>query len=265
MKLGFRGQSQLLLKMSKTFCDISFKPLPEKFCYKITSDEKENLEIVGSARKIALQKISSSFNKPIIKCAFDTRRINQETERNPRENLQYWNRSQDFIDKESKIKIDRFSKLTLGLNEIKLCYGASPQWHNSYSRTLQETLERTLRIKQGDSDIYGAQLGYVEQLLFARYRLSMEDLDNKSIPELKEIILNKDDLLVKGGIIPLTTMTMQKNSVEMQQPITIQALPMTQNQAKNSLIEAIFGSENMVKKDGEQKVEKTITITIRDL
>ena len=129
----------------------------------------------GSLRKNIL---ADCITKSIKKVAFDTRRVDQKKTRNPRTNLQYWHRSDPFIDDESQIKINIFSKLAAVLGDIKDEFGTRPDWHESYARILHDAVNRVLRIKQGDNDIDLAQLGYLEQLLDARYRLSMNELAN---------------------------------------------------------------------------------------
>ena len=49
------------------------------------------------AQELRVEAIKSSVNKPLTKIAFDTRRIDQENDYNPRQNLQYYHRSEPFI------------------------------------------------------------------------------------------------------------------------------------------------------------------------
>jgi len=105
-----------------------------------------------SARQSVLDNIifnivSAKEDAGFKKVAFDTRRTDQETERNPRSNLQYWHRSAEFIDSEDQKKVVTFAKLIKPLTTIREKFGNQPEYHNSYSRILLETVERTL--KQG--------------------------------------------------------------------------------------------------------------------
>ena len=68
------------------------------------------------------------INKPIVKTAFDTRRINQYTDFNPRRNLQYYHRSEAFIAKDSSEKIKTFFKLKTAVDSIKEDFLGDPEW-----------------------------------------------------------------------------------------------------------------------------------------
>jgi hypothetical protein len=225
--------------------------VPNKLTYNITIPE-ESPAIKRSARLAALSELSQPAIK---KLAFDTRRIDQEHSRNPRENLQYWQRSDQFIDDEMQEKIDIFAKLIKPMDEIKKSFGAQPEWHSSYARTLHESLYRILRIKEADLDIFRPQVAYLEQLMFARYRLSMEELARIKESDFKDIILKKDESLLKRGAYlhmtkdnePKEIIIKDSNSANMQQ----------------NIVNAIFGN-NDFRKDGERSCVRTITITIKD-
>jgi len=211
------------------------------------------------------------------KVAFDTRRINQETTRNPRSNLQYWHRSQPFIGEDDQEKINVFAKLASTLKDLEDEFGTRPDWHNSYTRVLNDAVQRILRIKQADQDIDLSQLSYLEQLLNTRYRLTMEDLTTISHDNLRKRILSKDDSLLKRGIIyddspkkeAATTTSIEHKFIELlmaQAQANIQANLIknapTVVSSQESALASLFGGG--VRREGERIVERTVTITIRD-
>lgn len=221
--------------------------IPSKLSYKIFCND-ESASIERSARKAALAKV---VTPSLVKLAFDTRRINQEIERNPRTNLQYWHRSQEFIDDEDQKKINIFAKLIISLENIKQDYGEQPEYLISYSKVLHETVNRVLRIKEGDQDIFRPQLAYLEQLLFARYRLSMDEIKSISESDLTSRILKKDEALLKRGYLKESTI----------KPIV--TIKDGMHTSQDSIINALFGVNGMSHSSGNA-VERTITITIRD-
>jgi hypothetical protein len=190
---------------------------------------------------------------PITKVAFDTRRFNSETTRNPRSNLQNWVRSQPFIDSEMQNKLETLGRLWNPLQELKTTYGTNPSWHESYARVLHDTVENTLRIKEADGEVFHPQVAYLEQLMFARYRLSMDEIGNMSADKLKTAILQKDENLLKRGVYqPLQQVTSAENNLNLSKD----------GKVDESLINAIFASN--IRRPGEAKATRTITITITD-
>jgi len=197
-ELGLTGCIDLITKLAQDYYIYSMTEdmeLPCKLTYRVTASQ-EPRKVQRLARVAALQE----FSKPqLIKVAFDTRRINQETERNPRENLQYWNRTDQFIDDETQDKINIFANLLKSLDELKQSFGTQPEWHGSYTRVLHDAVYRILRVKEADLDIFRPQIAYLEQLIFNRYRLSMEELSKISGDDFKNVILKKDENLLKRG------------------------------------------------------------------
>ena len=93
---------------------------------------------------------------------------------------------------------------------------------------------------------------YLSQILYLRYRLSQEDLQNKSKDDLKKVILAKDETLLKRGMLPLPERT-KASSLSIKDGSS----PSPEN-----LIAALF--QPNLRRDGEKSVERTITITIKD-
>jgi hypothetical protein len=203
---------------------------------------------------LARQKCYQSLQPNFIKQAFDTRRIDQDHDRNPRSNLQYWHRSQEFIEEEDQIKLDLFAKLLPALDRIKNKFGAQPEYLQSYAKVLHETVLRTLRVKEGDLDIYRPQINYLEQLLDTRYRLSMQSLAHMPEVELYNLLIKKDESLLKrGSFLPNSVLTSEAAiNKSGDQGVTQQAI-----------VNAIFGNNNF-RKDSEKSVTRTITITVTD-
>ncbi len=230
-------------------------PKDQTFCF-VSRDE--DLAVVRAARMAAMRGLEAPA--PLVKVAFDTRRVDQENTRNPRTNLQYWHRAEPFIDEDDNKKLKLFAKLLEALDSIKKDLGTDPYWFESYARVLHDTVTRTLRIKQADLDIFRPQLSYLEQLLFARYRMTMFDLEKKSESEIRDVILSKDETLMKRGEFLKNTM-LASEAGEKNQQIVIDGNGTKTTQ--EALVNAIFGNQDF-RKDGERTVERTITITIRD-
>jgi len=226
--------------------------VPDKLTYKVSVPEETPL-IERNARIAALTELTQEST--ITKTAFDTRRIDQETSRNPRENLQYWSRSDQFIDQDMQDKIEIFANMLKPLDELKESFGTQPEWHSSYARALYDAVYRILRIKEADLDIFRPQVAYLEQLMFARYRLSMEELSKISSLDFKNIILKKDENLLKRGAYLHMTKAADNP------PKTI--IKDSDGNMQQNIVNAIFGNNNF-RRDGERTVERTITITIKD-
>jgi len=257
-KLPLGGNADLLHKLAGDF-DILSKSkvtrVPQERVY-ILHCEPESWGISRSARKAAIKALDK--NTGFVKLAFDTRRINQEAERNPRTNLQYWARSQQFIDEELQSRINLLAKVMGVLTGIKEAYGTAPEYFESYSRVLYDQIERVLRIKQGDQEIFRPQVAYLEQLLFARYRLSMDELAKIGEEELRRKILDKDENLLKRGVYEH-----QSGGPAVKTGVGALVIDGNSKTTPQNIVEAIFGN-NDLRRTGEKKVQRTITITISD-
>lgn len=255
------GRVELTRKMIRDYSSWmkSDKPLPAAKIYRIASGPSQD-GAEDSARKVAYQSILSEAKKPLIKQAIDTRRIDQEHQVNPRKSLQYYHRSQQFIDAEINSKLATFAELMPVLDNIQDQYGNQPEYFESYAVQLHDLVSRILRVKEGELNVFRPQLDYLEQLLFARYRLSMEQIKTMDKKALKETILSKDESLLKRGQYLAATSPSITKTKQAQQPI---ALKDGNANVQESLVNAIFGN-NKFRRDGEKTVERTITITIRD-
>lgn len=185
------------------------------------------------------------------KVAFDTRRIDQETEYNPRRGLQNYHRSEAFLSKAISEKLVNLAKLRDVLNKLKAKYGREPEWQDSYARVLLNTLNSGLRTGIEDGDYTNAQPGvgsldYIEELLHMRYRLALGDLSKIAESKLTNIILSKDEDLTRKGVNK--ALEISKNDVA--------------TQSYDTLMEKLFGGVRASEENPE--VERTITITIRD-
>lgn len=255
MKLPLNAKIDLVEIISNDFADFakSNQIPPDSLTYKVASVRENHAE------KIAARLAAFSHLKPtkLVKLAFDTRRIDQENDRNPRQNLQYWHRTDQFIDENDKDNLEIFSKLAKVLNKLKNNLGTQPDWFESYSRQLYDNVNRILRVKQADMDIFRPQLSYLEQLIYARYRLSMDDLKKNSESQIEEIILAKDENLIGRNNY--------MKDIDENKIIKENSLNKTiEKTTQESIVNAIFGTNQNIRKDGEKTVERTITITIRD-
>ena len=201
--LPFDGCVDLISQVVDDFVEFSKSSSepPLKKTYKVASS-KEPSVIGRSARLAALKKINditliekvafSRYDSPASICqdkiAFDTRRVDQENTRNPRKNLQYWNRSQQFVDDQDTDKLNTFAKLLYPLEEIKKQFGNEPEYFESYARILGDLVARIVQVDKEDVEVFKPQLAYLEQLLFARYRLSLNDINKMSKDNLKDKI-----------------------------------------------------------------------------
>jgi hypothetical protein len=220
--------------------------------YNLISRGTENV----SSRKLSLKLRKSGFESAVnnigfTKLAFDTRRIDQETEYNPRRGLQNYNRSEAFITEAMSQKIINFSKLRKVLIGLKEVYGKEPEWQDSNARVLLSTLDNGLRTITKDGDFTESQPGmgsfdYLEELMHVRYRLGFDNLAKMNEEELKRVILSKDEELIRKGVNQALEITKQDVAKE----------------GYDSLINKLFDGCRASAEN--PNVERSITITIRD-
>jgi len=224
-------------------------------------------KIMPSVRKEAL---ATALNKNgLIKVAFDTRRINQEIEYIPRRGLQNYHRSEDLISDSISNKIQAFTKLTKILDQLKLEYGREPEWQDSYTRVLSSAINKGLRLDQNDNDYSDAQpsvgsFDYLEELIHVRYRLTVDNLMSMSDFDLRNIILKKDDLLIKGGKAQSylsDDKNISKNSYDQIIDKMLNTMAKTTVSTKDNLVSQLFDIK--ATKDCPE-IERTVTITIKD-
>jgi hypothetical protein len=201
-------------------------------------------------RKVAMQSVSSG--QGFTKLAFDTRRIDQETEYNPRRNLQNYNRSEAFLSEAISQKIIHFAKLRKVLVGLKAIYGKEHEWQDSNARVLLSTLDNGLRTLTKDGDYTESQPGvgsfdYIEELMHVRYRLGFDDLAKMSETDLKKAILSKDEELIRKDVSDALEIT--KHDVA--------------KQGYDTLMEKLFSISGTPSAD-QPVIERSITITIRD-
>jgi hypothetical protein len=189
------------------------------------------------------QDVLETF-KPIVKTAFDTRRIDQENVFNPRRNLQYYHRSSPFITKDASETLKTFFKLKTAVDGIREDFGTDPNWMDSYCRVLCAALDRTLRVEQKDMDFFQPQIDYLNELLYLRYRLKEDDIVRMNEVELRSVILNKDEKLAYKQIY---------SNYNKPQAIV---------KAEDTLMNKLFSDVKASKENKE--VERSVTITIND-
>ena len=201
-------------------------------------------------RKVALSTISSG--QGFTKMAFDTRRIDQETEYNPRRGLQNYNRSEMFLSEGLAQRVKNFAKLRNSLNALKNVYGREHEWQDSNARILLTAVDKGMRTGIDDGE-FAAQnqpgvgsFDYLEELLNVRYRLSHDDLTRMSETDLTRVILAKDEDLTRKDVKQALEIT--KSDVA--------------SKGYDSLIEKLF--DGCKASADNPDVERTITITIRD-
>jgi len=200
-------------------------------------------------RKTAMESVSSG--RGFTKLAFDTRRVDQETEYNPRRGLQNYNRSEQFISEGLAQRVKNFAKLRDALNELREVYGKENEWQDSNTRVLLTAVDKGLRTGIDDYDFAQNQPGvgsfdYLEELLNVRYRLTHDEMTRLAKSDLKKVILAKDEELTRKDVKQALEIT--KNDVA--------------TKGYDSLIEKLL--EGCKASAENPDVERTITITIRD-
>lgn len=202
------------------------------------------------------------LQKPMVKQAFDTRRINQNTEMNPRRNLQYYQRSEPFLDDKNAEKVRLFLKIKEAADEIREEFIGEPDWLDSYSRILCNAVDQTLRIDQKDFDYSTAQLDYLGELLYVRYRLSADDINRADKTILKKTFMNKDEKLSRRGIFTNYKGGFSNTNNYVPEMHKASEMHKTTVVQQDPLIDKLFGNVK-ANKDNKQ-VERSVTITIKD-
>lgn len=209
------------------------------------------------------KELGKIANSSIIKQAFDTRRINQETEFNPRRGAQYYQRSEPFLRSDTTQKIETFKKLKIAVDEVKETYVGAPEWFDSNCRVLSSTIDRTLRVEQKDLDYSEPHLDYLSELLYLRYRLSMDDLNSMDKDGIKIRVLSKDEKLsnslYKNSNYSSQNINTNTSSIQTySQPIVSPASPSSVDQFLAKLLENVKASNE------SPDVERSIVLTVRD-
>lgn len=201
-------------------------------------------------RKTALDSVISG--QGFKKVAFDTRRIDQETEYNPRRGLQNYNRSEEFISEGVAQRVKNFAKLRSVLVGLKNVYGKEREWQDSNARILLTAIDKGLRTGLDDGDFAlqnqpgVGSFDYLEELMAMRYRLTYDDLVRMGETDLSKVILSKDEELTRK---------------DMKQALEITKSDVA-TKGYDSLIEKLL--EGCKASAENPDVERTITITIRD-
>lgn len=199
-------------------------------------------------RQQSIQLRKNAMFGGMIKVAFDTRRIDQELEFNPRRGLQNYNRSEQFITESMSNKIIGFRKIKEVLDDIKSDFEKNAHWQDSYARVLCGTVDQVLRVNQKDGDYSDHQpsmgsFNYLDELLQLRYRINHDDINKFSNKQLRKIILDKDEDLIN-----------RENKVEIKKSDI--------KESYDTLLEKLFGGVKATEEN--PSVERTITITIKD-
>lgn len=214
--------------------------------------------------RIKYAQFREKYLKPVlVKSAFDTRRMNQNTEFNPRRNLQYYQRSEPYIDEKTAGQVKLFFKVKTATDDIRDEFIGEPDWLDSYTRILCNAVDQTLRVDQKDYDYSGPQLDYLSELLYVRYRLQAEDIANATPELLRQSFLNKDEKLLRRAIFVNYKDGLNKNigyqDYDMHKHSDMHKTTVIQN---DPLVDQLFGNVKANKENKE--VERSVTITIKD-
>jgi hypothetical protein len=216
-------------------------------CTEELKDHAESIDL----RKRAIAALSG--NAPMVKLAFDTRRLEPDYV-NPRRGLQDYNRSELYITAGLETKLVAFKKLQKVLLEIKSEYSHAKAWGDSNSLRLLNSVSALLRVDINDenyseSQKSNASVSYLEELLYVRYRLTVELIEEYSEGEIRDVLLGKDGELKnsekydKGANSDLISRSFVKDN------------------SYDDLLSKLFDIK--ASKDSPN-VERTITITIND-
>lgn len=226
------------------------------------------------AMKVRMKFLSKISDKNIVKIAFDTRKINQETDYIPRRGLQNYHRSEKFISEAIAFKVQAFTKLSKILENLKNQYGREPEWQDSYTRVLHSTVNKNLIIdgdEFSDTQPSMTSLGYLEELMYVRYRLTPDNLNTLSEVDLTDKILSKDELLVRKGyntnyVKEISPSDVSKYSYDQMIDKMLHTMAQVMSSYKPSPVD-----DNLTNKLFDVKatkdnpeVERTVTITIKD-
>lgn len=220
-------------------------------------------------RKTALNSLAS--NGGFTKVAFDTRRINQNTEIIPRRNLQNYHRSEEFISEATGQRLKNLVKVRRVLGTLKDKFGREREWQDSNARVLLSTIDKGLRSDFKDGDYTDAQpgvgsLAYIDELLHVRYRLSFDDICKMADSDLAKVILSKDEDLTRQDVYRDLIISKGDISTKSYDALSDKALDISKGDAtvttQDTLLEKLFGD---VRATSENKsVERTVTITVKD-
>ena len=219
-----------------------------------------NLHDSMEQRMEARQKRAEENPTAMVKTAFDTRRINQEEQFNPRRNLQNFQRSEPFITPEMSQKVRSLFKVKQAADTIREQFIGDPDWLDSNSRILCNALNNTLRVDQGDYDFFKPQFDYLDELLYLRYRLASDDIDKLSEREIKDRLLDKDERLLHKALF--SNYRGRDGHMEKTSDREMPILKQTVVSQEDSLMEKLFG--NVKATHDKKNVKRSVTISISD-
>jgi hypothetical protein len=220
---------------------------------KIVIGIHKSIEEREGIRVFRVSALKSLPSYALVKQAFDTRRIDQNTQYNPRRNLQYYHRSDPFINDQDILKINALQLLKETVDNIKDEFIGEPEWFDSYASDLDHSLEKIFAIADGKNfDFSSTAIQYLEQLLNSRYRLSLSDIVKNSSDNIRKIIIHKDEKLKNSGIYNFKYLS-KKNKLQSQQQIIAQK---KEKQIKSSKIITSISDIIDTMCDDENKLEK---------
>lgn len=224
------------------------------------------------SRKEAMSLRKPLLNNSLIKVAFDTRRINQETDYIPRRGLQNYHRSESFTSENIHQKMPAFKKLYSILEELKGKYAKSPDWNDSYVRVLSSAVQRGLRTTENDDDFSDAQpsmasFDYLEDLMYVRYRLTTDQIMSLSEEDIKKRLLSKDEILANGtqvinNFVKPSDISGSDNYHEMFNKMMGTMMMTTMANFMTNYKTSQDVNQNRFVKNEEEK-EKTVTVTVK--
>ncbi len=241
--------------------------------YQLISKAMEKNSVRNNTMILRKRSLIASFAETaptLKKVAFDTRRVDQENTYISRRGLQNYHRSEKFISDKLSQQIEAFTKLSKILDTLKQQYSKNYEWNDSYTRILHSATHKALRTLEKDDDFSDAQpsvgnLTYLEELMYLRYRLTIDDLLNMSDENLKKAILDKDEFLTRNFTPEEVTITPtdinNNNYQDMFNKMMALMTQAFQQQQQQSL--KIEGVEKKLEVKHGNSEEKVINITIK--
>ena len=154
------------------------------------------------ARNNLLSDLNKINNNPLVKLAFDTRRIDQDKEYNPRRGLQHYQRSEEFVTEDTSLKIANIKKIKNVTALLKDLFHSDDAWHDSFAKTLYSSLENTIndfnKLGNFSSDQKSLTgLHYIQQLLTIRYGIDLDKVQLDKDEDILNVILRRDNELLQ--------------------------------------------------------------------
>jgi hypothetical protein len=216
-----------------------------------------------------IERKAKLTNFKMVKIAFDTRMFKPDLDVHPNKSMQNFHSSQIKLNATISNKLTQLKRV-YGITEIlKQEFQREKEYQDSYIRSLNHQLYRTLRIKEADAGYSDAQhalnsINYVEELLYTRYRLTLDEIEKMSDKNLRDHLIKLDvNLLHLDPIVNPKEYKVAKNDESTYSETISKLLQAPEDSEKEITIRV----SNKKEKEQEQdsKLEKLIASLKNDL